>query len=250
MCACVLPAPASQARAKGWACRSRGCEAVLRCRMWQQLPVACGTPLSLRDCSYSRMGDAPDDKDSRAQGGNPCLEQTLESYELCCLVETFPNNHKDLDDFKRTLKVGTEREAVSCRATPRCPSSCALFSRSMSRCTHAAAPLALQYAYLYAKTVTLGRTHWPTSNRVMLRNRRIGCSMSGIAQFIAGRGAWRAQQSGHGSHRHAPSDRFADTACRTFFPARALCCRRMRAHCRHARAASVVRPRVRDDPGV
>lgn len=38
---------------------------------------------------------------------------------------------------------------------------------------------------LYAKTVTLGKTHWPETNRVMLRNRRIGCSMSGIAQFIA-----------------------------------------------------------------
>ena len=46
----------------------------------------------------------------------------------------------------------------------------------------------LQYAYLYAKTVTLGQTHWPETNRVMLRNRRIGCSMSGIAQFIANRG--------------------------------------------------------------
>lgn len=97
---------------------------------------------------YSRMGDPPDNKDARAKGGNPCLEQTLESYEMCCLVETFPANHADLDDFKRTLK----------------------------------------YAYLYAKTVTLGRTHWPVSNAVMLRNRRIGCSMSGIAQFIAKHG--------------------------------------------------------------
>ena len=26
-----------------------------------------------------------------SMGGNPCLEQSLESYELCCLVETFPN---------------------------------------------------------------------------------------------------------------------------------------------------------------
>ena len=48
--------------------------------------------------------------------------------------------------------------------------------------------LTLKYAYLYAKTVTLGQTHWPETNRVMLRNRRIGCSMSGIAQFISARG--------------------------------------------------------------
>ena len=95
--------------------------------------------------AYGRMADAPNFKDRRASGGNPCLEQTLESYELCCLVETFPNNHDSLDDYLETLK----------------------------------------YAYLYAKTVTLGNTHWPETNRVMLRNRRIGCSMSGIAQFIA-----------------------------------------------------------------
>ena len=56
-------------------------------------------------------------KDIRARGGNPCLEQTLESYELCCLVETFPNNHETLEEYMDTLK----------------------------------------YAYLYAKTVTLGK---------------------------------------------------------------------------------------------
>lgn len=66
---------------------------------------------------------------------------------MCCLVETFPNNHESLEDYLKTLKM----------------------------------------AYLYAKTVTLGKTHWPETNRVMLRNRRIGCSMSGIAQFISAR---------------------------------------------------------------
>jgi len=51
------------------------------------------------------MNGRPDNKDHRAGGGNPCLEQTLESYELCCLVETFPTNHENLEDYKRTLKV-------------------------------------------------------------------------------------------------------------------------------------------------
>lgn len=97
---------------------------------------------------YSRMNNGPDNKDRRAAGANPCVEQSLESYELCCLVETFPFNHDDLEDYLRTLK----------------------------------------FAYLYAKTVTLGKTHWPETNRVMLRNRRIGCSMSGIAQFLQKRG--------------------------------------------------------------
>jgi ribonucleotide reductase alpha subunit len=98
--------------------------------------------------AFGRMGDAPNHRDARAKGGNPCLEQTLESYELCCLVETFPDNHTSVAEFQRTLR----------------------------------------FAFLYAKTVTLGRTHWPQTNRVMLRNRRIGCSISGVAQFVARRG--------------------------------------------------------------
>jgi len=95
--------------------------------------------------AYGRMDDRPNHKDKRAKGGNPCLEQTLESYELCCLVETFPTRHESLEDFQRTLK----------------------------------------FAYLYAKTVTLGPTPWEKTNRVMMRNRRIGCSQSGVVQAIA-----------------------------------------------------------------
>lgn len=94
--------------------------------------------------AYSRMDDGPDHLDARVKGGNPCLEQSLESYELCCLVETFPANHDSLDDYQQTLK----------------------------------------YAYLYAKTVTLGRTPWARTNQVMLRNRRIGLSQSGIVQAM------------------------------------------------------------------
>mmetsp|Transcript_4349 Transcript_4349/g.6522 ORF Transcript_4349/g.6522 Transcript_4349/m.6522 type:complete len:727 (-) Transcript_4349:78-2258(-) len=98
--------------------------------------------------AYGRMEDGPNMKDERAMGGNPCLEQTLESYELCCLVETFPTNHTSVEDYKRTLES----------------------------------------AFLYAKTVTLGQTQWPETNKVMNRNRRIGCSMTGVAQFITKHG--------------------------------------------------------------
>ena len=98
--------------------------------------------------NFSRMDGKADGKDSKALGGNPCLEQTLESFELCCLVETFPHKHTDLADYLETLK----------------------------------------YAFLYAKTVTLASTHWEASNAVMARNRRIGCSMSGLAQFVSSRG--------------------------------------------------------------
>lgn len=97
---------------------------------------------------YSRMNGIVDNKDRRATGTNPCVEQTLESFELCCLVETFPTRCDDEDDYLRTLK----------------------------------------FAYMYAKTVTLCNTHWAETNRVMLRNRRIGTSMSGIAQVYDSKG--------------------------------------------------------------
>jgi adenosylcobalamin-dependent ribonucleoside-triphosphate reductase len=98
--------------------------------------------------AYGRFKDPKNYKDIRAVGANPCNEQTLESYEMCCLVETFPARCKDIEDFKRTLK----------------------------------------FAYLYAKTVTLGTTHWVETNRVQLRNRRIGASLSGIVQFVGEHG--------------------------------------------------------------
>ncbi len=97
---------------------------------------------------YGRMIDPANDKDIRASGGNPCLEQTLESFEMCCLVETYPGFHDSYDDYEKTLRM----------------------------------------AYLYAKTVTLVPTHNARTNAVMLRNRRIGCSMSGVVQAMAKHG--------------------------------------------------------------
>ena len=92
---------------------------------------------------YGRLADAPNNKDHRVAGFNPCAEQSLESYECCTLVETYLGRHDSLEDFKRTLK----------------------------------------FAYLYAKTVTLLPTHWEETNAIMQRNRRIGASMSGVADF-------------------------------------------------------------------
>ena len=92
---------------------------------------------------YGRLADPPNNKDWRVAGYNPCAEQSLESYECCTLVETYLNRHDSLEDYKRTLK----------------------------------------FAYLYAKTVTLLPTHWEKTNAIMQRNRRIGASMSGIANF-------------------------------------------------------------------
>jgi hypothetical protein len=38
---------------------------------------------------------------------------------------------------------------------------------------------------MYAKTVTLMGTHFPRTNSIMIKNRRIGCSLSGITDAVA-----------------------------------------------------------------
>nr|QEE15061.1 ribonucleotide-diphosphate reductase subunit alpha [Candidatus Prometheoarchaeum syntrophicum] len=98
--------------------------------------------------NFSRMGYEADFKDKKAVGVNPCGEQTLESFELCCLVETFPSRHDSYEEFEETLK----------------------------------------YAYLYAKSVTLVNTHWNETNAVMGKNRRIGTSQTGIIDAFAKHG--------------------------------------------------------------
>lgn len=98
--------------------------------------------------AYSRMIDPPDYVDIDANGANPCMEQTLCNYEVCCLVETFPSLHDTLEEYLETL----------------------------------------EYAYLYAKTVTLIPTHNPRTNAIVMRNRRIGTSQTGITSAIAKHG--------------------------------------------------------------
>jgi ribonucleoside-triphosphate reductase len=92
---------------------------------------------------YGRLIDPPDNKDHRFAGFNPCVEQPLESGEMCTLVDIHLSKISDATELKRVLK----------------------------------------YAYLYAKTVTLLPTGIPRTNAIMQRNRRIGISMSGIANF-------------------------------------------------------------------
>lgn len=77
-----------------------------------------------------------------------CGEQSLESFELCCLVETFPSRHDSYEEYQDTLK----------------------------------------YAYLYAKSVTLVNTHWKETNAVMLKNRRMGISQTGIIEAFVKHG--------------------------------------------------------------
>jgi ribonucleotide reductase alpha subunit len=46
----------------------------------------------------------------------------------------------------------------------------------------------LRSAVLFCKSLTLVRTHWPESDAVTARNRRMGVSVSGVAQFLAKHG--------------------------------------------------------------
>jgi len=102
--------------------------------------------------AYGRIKDGPTWADVKVAGTNPCAEQSLESFEICNLVETFPSLHDTFEEYKRTLK----------------------------------------FAYLYAKTVTLIPTHNERTNAIMLRNRRIGLSQSGIIESF----------EKHGRHTH------------------------------------------------
>ena len=95
-----------------------------------------------------RFKDADRDDDTKIMGFNPCVEQQLEDAELCCLTETFPAKHDTYEDYLKTLKI----------------------------------------AYLYAKTVTLSNTHWAETNAIMLKNRRIGLSQSGVIQAFGRHG--------------------------------------------------------------
>lgn len=105
--------------------------------------------VSVEYCGEEDVYDCTIDKIHRFSANgmiiSNCSEQTLEDKELCCLVEVFIANHESVEEFLRTLK----------------------------------------FAYLYAKTVTLGDSHWVATNRVMMRNRRIGCSLTGLVQFLA-----------------------------------------------------------------
>jgi ribonucleotide reductase alpha subunit len=85
-----------------------------------------------------------------------CSEIPLEPFELCNLAEVFPTrclvslstgpSTKDVVDEKRFLE-------------------------------------ALRFATFYSSTVSLLPTHWDITNAVIARNRRIGVSLSGIADL-------------------------------------------------------------------
>ncbi|WP_281951032.1 fused protease/ribonucleoside-triphosphate reductase [Nitrosophilus kaiyonis] len=79
---------------------------------------------------------------------NPCGEIALESYELCNLAEIFISRCENIDEF---LKM-------------------------------------VEYATFYASTVNLLPTHREETNKIIARNRRVGVSVSGVADFIEKKG--------------------------------------------------------------
>ncbi|MFX1375782.1 MAG: fused protease/ribonucleoside-triphosphate reductase [Promethearchaeota archaeon] len=125
--------------------------------------------------NFSRMGDAPDYKDKKVAGVNPCGEQSLESFELCCLVESFPSRHDSYEEFEETLK----------------------------------------YAYLYSKSVTLVNTHWKETNAVMLKNRRMGISQTGIIEAFVKHGRRRMLEWCERAYRYLREldEQYSDWLC-------------------------------------
>lgn len=79
-----------------------------------------------------------------ADSCNPCGEIPLEDKELCNLVEIFPTNCDGVSEFIRTARLAT----------------------------------------IYAQTVSLLMTHSPQTNAVLARNRRIGVSNTGVADWL------------------------------------------------------------------
>jgi len=77
---------------------------------------------------------------------NPCGEIALENFELCNLAEVFPPRCDNPERFNN----------------------------------------ALRFATFYASTVSLLPTHRSETNAVIARNRRIGVSISGVAQWASG----------------------------------------------------------------
>jgi ribonucleoside-triphosphate reductase len=108
-----------------------------------------GEPGVLNLANVQSYGRYGEKRPDRAWLTNPCSEIPLESYELCNLAEVFP-----------------------------------------ARCAdEAQVQEALSFAAFYASTVALLPTHREETNAVLTRNRRIGVSISGLADLLDRLGA-------------------------------------------------------------
>lgn len=103
---------------------------------------ANGEPGVLNMLNIQKYGRMNELKNDDATLINPCGEQPLENKEVCCLSEVYYTNCK------------TEQELYE----------------------------AVEYATMFASMVTLLPTHNDLTNEKIFKNRRIGVSMSGIAE--------------------------------------------------------------------
>jgi len=99
-----------------------------------------------RSQEYGRFADGVSKIRDKANGVNACAEMNLESYEHCLLVEVVLPNIESLSEFVSVTKL----------------------------------------AHLYGKAITeyLVQSRWEKSAEVIERNRRIGISLGGVAQFL------------------------------------------------------------------
>jgi len=104
-----------------------------------------GEPGMINLYNIKKYGRYGKEKADSASLVNPCGEISLCSAEMCNLAETFP---------------------------PRCASPDRFYK-------------ALEYATFYASTVSILPTHRPETNAIVAKNRRIGVSISGIAQWVS-----------------------------------------------------------------
>lgn len=104
---------------------------------------------------YGRIGDhnrpawSRETEPDKATGMNPCSEIPLEDGELCNLAEVIPSRCRGADG-KFSMEIFLQ---------------------------------ALYYATLCASTISLFMTHRERTNKVLRKNRRIGVSLTGIAEL-------------------------------------------------------------------
>ena len=108
-----------------------------------------GEPGIMNLLNVQKYGRYGKEAADKASLANPCSEIPLESFELCNLAEVFPGRCDSEEEFYE----------------------------------------ALEFATFYASTVSLLPTHRQETNAVVARNRRIGVSLSGIADVLDELGA-------------------------------------------------------------
>lgn len=132
----------------GW--MSNNTVVLTKSKEFQQLPQIAkrirnnGEPGIMNLINVQKYGRYGDETEDKAWLANPCSEIPLESFELCNLAEVFSARCFDEDEFYE----------------------------------------ALEYATFYASTVALLPTHRTETNTIVVRNRRIGVSLSGVADML------------------------------------------------------------------